>query len=127
MITIVRASHSVSENHCNVPVKHNSAPFVTFKRQLLNMNKSLMNIWFLCRVCGLIALGGVLRQSVARWGSINAAMLLLLCCFLTVIERRSHSSPCMLHQSCSRSLTNISCLINQYLQLYFTNAVLKRQ
>lgn len=46
-----------------------------------------MNIWFL-RVCGLIALGGVLRQSVALWGSINAAMLLLLCCFLTVIERQ---------------------------------------
>lgn len=45
-----------------------------------------MNIWFL-RVCGLIALGGVLRQSVALWGSINAAML--LCCFLTVIERRN--------------------------------------
>lgn len=30
--------------------------FVTFKRRLLNMNKSLMNMW-LWRVCGLIALG----------------------------------------------------------------------
>lgn len=29
-----------------------------------------MNMWFLC-VCRLIALG----DSVARWGSINAAML----------------------------------------------------
>lgn len=64
-----------------------------------------MNIWFL-RVCGLIALGGVLRQSVARWGSINAAML-LLCCFLTVIERQSHSSLCMIDESCAHSLTNI--------------------
>lgn len=84
-----------------------------------------MNIWF-SGVCGLIALGGVLRQSVARWGSINAAML-PLCCLLTVIERQSHSPPCMVHESCAHSLTNISCLINQYLQLYFTNAVLKRQ
>lgn len=64
-----------------------------------------MNIWFL-RVCRLIALGGVLRQSVARWGSINGAML-LLCGFLTVIERQSHSSPCMIHEFCSHSLTNI--------------------
>lgn len=65
------------------------------------MNKSLMNMWFLC-VCRLIALG----DSVARWGSINAAML-LLCCGVTVIERQSHSSECMRHESCSHSLTNI--------------------
>lgn len=39
--------------------------FVTFKRRLLNMNKSLMNMWLWC-VCGLIALGDGVRRGGAQ-------------------------------------------------------------